>query len=95
MSLSENRFHFRDMRQFRAEQCFERLSERHVDLRKTDGPPQIKQTGHAIARLRHSAWDDAAIVREVAIDVERDPVQAHPALDPDPDGGDLVLAPGP
>src|SRR5207253_9945524 len=55
---------------------------------------QICEAGHAVTRLGNAAWHNSSIMGEIAVDVERDPVQRHPALDPDADGRDLVLVLG-
>ena len=55
---------------------------------------EIEQAGDAVARVGDAARHDAGEMRQVAIDIERDAVQADPALHPDADGGDLVLVAG-
>src|SRR5690242_21592153 len=42
--------------------------------------------------LAHAAGDDAAVMREVGIDIESDAVEAHPMAHAHADGGDLALA---
>ena len=76
----------------RAEQPLELPPQHHVDLRQRHDVSEIHQTGHAIARIRDAARHDAGEMRKLRIDVERDAVQADPALEPDADRGDLVFA---
>src|SRR5262249_33988888 len=56
---------------------------------------EVSETGHAKARLGNSAGNDAPVVGEIAVDIERDAVERDPVFDAHPDGGDLVLAPWP
>ncbi len=55
------------------------------------GNAEIDQAGDAKALVGHAARNDAGKVREVRLDVEREPVHRHPAADADADGRDLVL----
>src|SRR6185437_1722403 len=42
--------------------------------------------------LAHAAGDDAAVMREVGIDIEGDAMEGHPVAHAHADGGDLALA---
>src|SRR5215467_583879 len=53
---------------------------------------EIEKARDPEARLADPTRHDAAEMGEVGIDIEADAVQAYPALHPDADGGDLVLA---
>src|SRR5438309_9727751 len=53
--------------------------------------PEVSQAGDAKARVGNPAGDDAGKVAQLRIDVERNAMQAHPALEADTDGGDLVF----
>src|SRR3990172_11021147 len=73
-----------------AEQPLELAPQHPVDLRHRNDDAEIGEAGDALST--HSARDDAGIVLEIRIDVERDAVKRHPASDADADGGDLVRA---
>ena len=73
-----------------AEHALERVPELHVDLGHRGEDAEVGEAGHAL--LADAAGDDAGEVVEHRIDVERDPVERHPAADADADRGDLVLA---
>src|SRR5258708_9591382 len=53
---------------------------------------EVEKARHPKARLADAARHDAAEMAEIGIDIEADAMQAYPALHPDADGGDLVLA---
>src|SRR6266436_5871535 len=53
---------------------------------------EVEKARHPEARLTDAARHDAAEMAEVGIDIEADAMEAYPALHPDADGGDLVLA---
>src|SRR5215831_19246462 len=76
----------------RPEQGLELAPQYAVDLGHRGRTAEIGEAGHAIERIGDAARHDAGEMGEVRRDVERDAVQADPALEPDPDGRDLVLA---
>src|SRR5712672_386107 len=53
---------------------------------------EVEKARHPEARLTDAARHDAAEMAKVGIDIEADAMEAYPALHPDADGGDLVLA---
>src|SRR5262249_5885062 len=53
---------------------------------------EVEEARHPKARVADAARHDAAEMAEAGIDIEADAMEAHPALHPDADGGDLVLA---
>jgi len=77
-----------------AEHFLERLLQGEIEVGHGQGLAEIDQAGHAVARIGDAARHDAGEMGEVRIDVERDAVETHPALETDADGGDLVLAAG-
>src|ERR1700739_2300942 len=52
---------------------------------------KIDQRGDAIARVDHAAGHDGGEMRQLRLNIERDAVERHPALQPDANGRDLVL----
>ncbi len=61
-----------------------------VDIGHRRGDAEIGERGDPV--LGDAAGDDAAVMVEVGIDVERHAVIGHPAPHPHPDRGDLGLA---
>src|SRR6516165_5230365 len=61
-----------------------------VDLRHRRRDPECRKRGDAM--LGDAAGDDAAVMVEVGVDVERHAVIGHPAPHAHADRGDLVLA---
>src|SRR6185437_16531963 len=68
-------------------------AQRGVDLVHPRLDAEACQRGDAV--LADAAGDDAAVMAEIGIDIERDAVEAHPMADAHADGGDLTLAPTP
>src|SRR5262249_20078592 len=54
--------------------------------------PEVEKARYPKARVADPTRHDAAEMAEVGIDIEADAMEADPALDPDADGRDLVLA---
>src|SRR5579883_25360 len=65
-------------------------SERRIDLGHCHDDALLGERGHAM--LADAARDDAAVMREIGIDIEGDAVKADPMAHADADGGDLLLA---
>src|SRR5215475_15827128 len=73
------------------EQTLEFTLQQRVDLGHGHDAAEIGETGDPIRRLGDPAGHYSGVVREIAVDIERDAVQRHPAFDPDADGRDLVF----
>src|SRR5215510_8174458 len=76
----------------RAKQRLELAPQHHVDLRHGHRNAEINKARHTIALPGHAARHDALEMRELGFHVERHAMERDPALHPDPDRGDLVLA---
>ena len=74
-----------------AKDVLERQLQGNVDIVHRDWQTEIDKAGDAVAGIFDATRDNTRKVREIRLDVDRDAVQRDPALQADPDCGDLVL----
>src|SRR5215212_4357998 len=72
-----------------AECPLEGLPQHGIRLGHRHREPEIHEAGDAV--LPNTTRDDAGEMREIRLNVEANAVICHPAADPNPDRGDLVL----
>src|SRR5690606_6500942 len=71
------------------EHVLESLLEGKVEVSHRHWKAEVDKTGDAV--ICDAARHDSAKVRQVGFDIDGNAVEAHPAPEPDADGGDLVL----
>src|SRR5690606_38947740 len=72
-----------------AENVLESLLEGNVEVSHRHWKAEVDKTGDAV--ICDATRHDSAKVRQVWFDIDGNAVEAHPAPEPDADGGDLVL----